>query len=190
MRTTRNIAAATIAALALGAGVVASPPSASAQGTVEREPASDRPDRLAPGQRNVIRTATERFRDVDAATAAGYLPTEECAAVPGLGGMGYHFVNPGLMDDRIDPRAPEILLYADGPDGLELVGVEYFRADADQDPTTDDDRPKLLGRPFDDPMAGHGPGMPVHYDLHAWVFAENPSGELAAWNPDVTCPNP
>ena len=44
---------------------------------------------------------------------------------------------------------------------LELVGI-----DADQNLTTDGDRPSLFGRAFDVPMLGHSPTMPIHYDLH------------------------
>ncbi|MFP5322320.1 MAG: hypothetical protein ACLGIC_10805 [Acidimicrobiia bacterium] len=91
------------------------------------------------------------------------------------------------MDGRIDPRRPEILLYVPTDAGLQLAGVEYFKADADQDLATDDDRPRLMGHEFDGPMEGHEPGMPVHYDLHAWVYAHNPDGELAPWNPAVSC---
>lgn len=29
--------------------------------------------------------------------------------------------------------------------------------------------------------------MPIHFDLHAWVWQDNPAGTFAAWNPDVTC---
>jgi len=29
--------------------------------------------------------------------------------------------------------------------------------------------------------------MPVHHDLHAWVYRHNPAGELSAWNPTITC---
>jgi hypothetical protein len=141
-------------------------------------------------QRRVIRDATKRFTDVDAAIAAGYLPSEECAAAPGLGGMGYHYVNPALAGDaKVDPTMPEILVYYRDSNGrLRLGAVEYFVADADQDVTTDGDRPTLMGHPFDGPMPGHSADMPVHYDLHAWVFKHNPAGELAAWNPAVACP--
>ncbi|HSJ91287.1 MAG TPA: hypothetical protein VK917_04420 [Ilumatobacter sp.] len=141
-------------------------------------------------QRTVIRDATRQFRDVDAAIAAGYLPTEECAALPdGSAGMGYHYVNPTLAADAfIDPTMPEILVYVEDEQGsLELGAVEYFAADADQDLSTADDRPTLMGHPFDGPMAGHEPGMPVHYDLHVWLYERNPAGELSAWNPDVSC---
>lgn len=148
--------------------------------------------RLTGAQRTVIREATWRFKDVDTAIAAGYMPTDTCAALPGVGGMGYHFVNPVLSSDaRIDPTQPEILLYIKDDTGrFKLAGVEWFKADADQDLSTDSDRPTLFGHPFDGPMLGHEPGMPAHFDLHVWVYLNNPAGELSAWNPKVTCPAP
>jgi hypothetical protein len=148
--------------------------------------------RLTGAQRTVIREATWRFKNVDTAIAAGYIPTEECAELPGVGGMGYHFLNPAFaFDNRIDPTQPEILLYTkDGKGRFQLAGVEWFKADADQDLATDDDRPTLFGNPFDGPMLGHDEGMPTHFDLHVWLYEKNPTGELSAWNPRVTCPAP
>jgi hypothetical protein len=67
------------------------------------------------------------------------------------------------------------------------VGLEYWKADADGDLSTDEDRPSLFGQPFDGPMPGHNPGMPVHYDLHVWLFAKNPSGFFAPFNPELNC---
>ena len=29
--------------------------------------------------------------------------------------------------------------------------------------------------------------MPVHYDLHVWLYKTNPAGELTSENPKVTC---
>jgi hypothetical protein len=141
-------------------------------------------------QRRQIRTATRAFRSVDKALAAGYVPTDACVALPGAGGMGYHYVNPAnIADGVIDPAAPEMLVYHRDRSGrMRLGAVEYFAVDADQDLATDDDRPTLMGIPFDGPMPGHEPGMPVHYDLHAWVFTHNSTGDLAPWNPSVTCP--
>lgn len=148
--------------------------------------------RLTEAQRTVIREATNQFKDVDAALAAGYLRTDTCTALPGVGGMGYHFLNPVLASDsRIDPTQPEILLYkVDGEGGFKLAGVEWFQADADQDMSTDPDRPTMFGHPFEGPMPGHEADMPIHFDLHAWVYTKNPSGELSAWNPNITCPTP
>lgn len=145
---------------------------------------------LTGAQRSVIREATRQFRDVDTAIAAGYVPAESCAELPGVGTMGYHFVNPALAADaKVDPTMPEILVYNKTSDGrFRLDAVEYFVADADQDITTDADRPTLMGHPFEGPMDGHEAGMPIHYDLHAWVYRHNPNGELSAWNPNLSCP--
>jgi hypothetical protein len=145
---------------------------------------------LTRAQRQVIVESTRRFRDVDRAVAAGYVPTDVCVALPdGSAGMGMHYVNPAYVEDgRIDPTMPEILVYHHDRQGrLRLGAIEYLAVDADQDLATDADRPTLMGHAFDGPMEGHEPGMPVHYDLHAWVFTDNPAGELAAFNPSVSC---
>ena len=71
---------------------------------------------------------------------------------------------------------------------LRLVGVEYWRADADRDLATSGDKPSLFGQPFDGPMPGNNPTMPVHYDLHVWIFENDPSGMFAQFNPNLACP--
>lgn len=133
-----------------------------------------------------VRQATARFHDVDVATAEGYVPTSPCVAGPG-GVMGIHYANPALLGRPIDVRRPAMLLYVPGEDGLELAGVEYFQADADQDLATDGDRPSVLGQELDGPMLGHGEGMPIHYDLHVWVWKHNPAGTFAEFNPALSC---
>ncbi len=57
-------------------------------------------------------------------------------------------------------------------DGTErLAAVEYFVADADQDLASDDGLPLMFDRlPFVGPMPGHDPTMPVHDDLHVWLY--------------------
>lgn len=143
----------------------------------------------AGGPTTGLKAATARYHSVERALADGFVPTEECAQLPGAGGMGYHYANPGrLTDGVLDPERPDILLYTRGTDGkLRLAGAEWFAIDPDQDLTTDQGRPALFGQAFDGPMPGHEPGMPIHFDLHAWVWQENPAGTFAAWNPDVTC---
>ena len=130
-----------------------------------------------------VRVATARFHSPEQALRAGYLPPSECVSAP-FGGMGFHYENPALMaDPAIDAAKPEILLYAPGSDGeLELVGVEYFR-NASEGAMAQ----TLYGRTFEGPMPGHHPGMGTHYDLHDWVWAPNPSGTFAQFNPNVTC---
>jgi hypothetical protein len=127
------------------------------------------------------------YRDFERALADGFVPVSECTESP-AGGMGVHYMNPALAMAPVDPSHPALLLYSPTvTGGMELIGVEWFQADADQDLTTDDDRPSLWGRPFDGPMEGHEPGMPVHYDLHVWLFDNNPAGVFAAWNTSVSC---
>ena len=136
------------------------------------------------------RQATEVFRDVDAAIAAGYQPSNECEDDPKYGAMGVHYANPQLIADGVlDVARPEILVYEPTRDGgLRLVAIEYFQVDADQDLHTDADRPWLFDVPFDGPMFGHTPDMPIHYDLHVWLYRHNPAGLFAMWNPAVQCP--
>lgn len=136
-----------------------------------------------------VRQATAKYHNVHKSLADGYLATEHCIAVPGMGGMGYHYANPVLIGDpSINPLEPEVLLYAPKNNGeVKLVGVEYLAIDADQNLSTDGDRPNLFGVAFNGPMEGHEPGMPVHYDLHAWIWKANPNGVIADFNPKVSC---
>ena len=137
------------------------------------------------------RAATRKYRNVAVARAAGYAAGGECAQDPKYGGMGVHYSNEELLaDGQLDVTKPEVLVYEPMPSGkLRLGAVEYFQADADQDLATDPDRPYLFGLPFDGPMLGHEPGMPIHYDLHVWLYRHNPAGLFAAWNPRVHCPD-
>ena len=172
--------AAAVALAAVGLGGPAGRPASAAPVAPATDP--DTP-RLTGAQRQVLREATSRFRDVDTAVAAGYQPTDVC-----YDEMGLHFENPDLESDlTIDPTLPEILLYEERPDGsLRLVAVEFLRADGDGDTSTVDDRPTLFGHPFDGPAVGPGP-IPVRSTLHVWLYKHNPDGELTPYNPRVTC---
>ena len=133
------------------------------------------------------KAAVDKYQSVDAAKADGYVADPVCISSP-EGAMGIHYVKgPALADSVVDPTKPEILTYLPTPSGLVLLAAEYFKADADQDLSTDSDRPTLFGRAFDGPMLGHAPGMPKHYDLHVWLWKPNPSGMFAQWNPEVSC---
>jgi hypothetical protein len=129
-----------------------------------------------------VRAATAKYQNIEAAIADGYLPTDHCIDQPGSG-MGYHYFNPDLGGDLVnDPLKPELLIYVpDGNGGRKLGAVEYFQADMGQE------HPTIFGQRFDGPMDGHEPGMPVHYDLHLWLFEHNPDGVFAPWNPSVSC---
>lgn len=139
-----------------------------------------------------VRQATARYHDVDAALADGYVPVGPCVEVPGLGGMGIHYVNFGLAaDGAVDPLAPEILLYVPQGKGMKLVGVEYFVAIGPPGAPVPPDPPPapiVLGQEMGGPFPGHGPGDPPHYDLHVWLWQGNPDGIFEEFNPNVRCP--
>ncbi len=184
-RTSAGVLLATaLAAAVVGAGTTP----AAAHGGHAGPSASDLHSRDGAGRAlAALRKDLAVYQDVSRALSDGFVPVSECTESP-EGGMGVHFLHPGLATAAPDPAQPSILLYSptDGG-GYELVGAEWFQADADQDVATDDDRPTLWGRPFDGPMAGHGPGMPVHYDLHVWLYDSNPAGVFAPWNRSISC---
>jgi hypothetical protein len=142
-----------------------------------------------PAELQEVRAAVARYHSIEQATRDGYVRTSPCESSP-AGTMGHHYANFTLMADAtIDPLRPEVLLYLPDSNGnLKLVAVEYFKRDADGSLLTDGDRPFFFGQPFDGPMPGHNPAMPVHYDLHVWVAEENPNGVYAQWNPALRCP--
>lgn len=143
-----------------------------------------------PSDVQAVRAAVARYHSYSQALADGYIlpPNEPCISSP-AGAMGFHLINPKLMaDPAIDPLHPEIVLYVPDADGtLRFAAVEYFKADADGDLSTDSDRPTALGHAFDGPMPGHNPAMPVHYDLHVWLAQDNPKGLFTQFNPAVSC---
>jgi hypothetical protein len=185
MKKTSKLAAL---ALTLGLAVAGTAgPAAAHEG--HGAPGAQKP-RLTLRQEVKVLRATWKYRDIDTALAAGYVSVSECTELPGVGGMGYHYLHPALAGDTVvDPARPELLVYQKDARGrLRLGAVEYFVADADQNLATDDDRPSLFGKyAFDGPMEGHEPGMPIHYDLHVWLYRHNPAGQLSAWNPNVKC---
>jgi hypothetical protein len=194
-RTTAIGAAVAASIIGLAATAAAGPNQASSDPSRDDtnvEPLAFANGNLTAAERTVIRAATKHFRDVDRALAAGYAPVGECTADPEQGGMGVHYANMGLvMDGIIDPTIPEILVYEPQEHGKpELVAIEYMQVDDDQVLETAHDRPTMFGEPFDGPMLGHGPGQPIHYDLHAWVWKHNPAGDVAQYNPRVTCDEP
>ncbi len=108
---------------------------------------------------------------------------DHCFDNPGVGAMGYHFINLELLDLEVAASQPEALVYAPGPQGqLQLGGVEYIVPAGPWDAAGNPGPPSLFGHPF---HLNEALGV---YVLHAWVWRHNPAGMFADWNPLVTCP--
>ena len=129
-----------------------------------------------------LRAATSRFNSTRQAIDAGYVPSNHCVAVPGLGGMGYHWANRLLVDPVLDLLKPEAMLYETGPGGnLRLVAVEFIVVNMGGGQA----RPMFGNHPFD---IGGTPLPVPHWSLHVWVHKENPKGIFTPFNPNVSCP--
>lgn len=142
---------------------------------------------------DAVRDATREFRDVAAAEAAGYAilegtPLEECIDEPGEGAMGLHYINGDLVGDTVvDSTTPEALVYIPRADGsLRLVALEYvvFAEAWDAANTVP---PQVLGHEMHLISEPNRYELPAFYELHAWVWKDNPSGTFYEWNPDVSC---
>jgi hypothetical protein len=127
-----------------------------------------------------LRQATAPFHDLGKATAANYAPLLNCFDLPGVGGMGQHYVDTSRLDATIEPNRPEALVYEVDGNRLQLVAVEYIVPWTAWVSTTP---PQLFGRSFFSNTTLH------LWALHAWVWRPNPLGMFANYNPNVKlCP--
>ena len=184
-----RLAAALLAMLGFAAAI----PFAAAQGSGgghhdrhHHRASTAMPAPALPPQLAEVREALKKYEDPLVAVRDGYFSTLGCVEYP-EGGMGVHFLNPAHIGPAPDPFRPQILVYEPAGEGrLRLVAAEWFVPLA----TGVQERPSIFGRPFDGPMEGHEPLMPRelhHYDLHVWLFKENPDGLFHWTNPTVGC---
>jgi hypothetical protein len=126
-----------------------------------------------------VRAATERFRNPEAAKAAGYPVNTRCIENQPHGGMGHHFQNAGLLDANLEVDKPEILVYEKRMDGsFQLNGVEYI---VPISAWTKSEPPMIMGQKLK-----RAEQLGIYY-LHVWIWKASPTGVFADWNPDVKC---
>ena len=136
----------------------------------------------------IVRNATERYRNVSAAETDGYGLLFGCVSGGDYGAMGLHFVNfPLVADGKIEAGKPEIILYEPASNGrLRITGADYLVLAADWD-KTHTSAPELNGQLFHYFEAPNRFGLPPFYTLHVWAWKDNPNGTFTNWNPDVSC---
>jgi hypothetical protein len=127
-----------------------------------------------------VRAATESFKVLDNAVAAGYeRHVSQCVQNPPAGGMGFHHEKAALHDAKLEVDKPEILTYARTPDGqYKLTGVEYIVPIA---AWSRNEPPTIMGQSLK-----RAESLGIWY-LHVWIWEPNPSGLFADWNPRVKC---
>jgi hypothetical protein len=146
---------------------------------------------------NAVRAALDKYKDPIVAVRDGYYSTVGCVDFPTggtehgameykPGAMGVHFINMGLVSPKLDSTKPQVLLYEPVGDKLVLTGAEWF-VPTQMAKTP----PTILGHQLMGPMEGHMPIMPAelhHWDLHVWLYKNNPNGMFSATNSAVKCP--
>ena len=137
----------------------------------------------------VVRQATAKYHNVDAALAAGYQlgfrgVVTGCVANPGVGAMGYHYFNWTKMDDpSIHEDDPEVLVYHTTDDGTLVLGAVEWVVPKPAWEAAGNTAPPVV---FDQHLHVINPVLNWYIE-HAWVWTENPSGMFSDWNPEVTC---
>lgn len=178
-----------------------------------REAAADDPFAGEPTL-DEVRAATEKYRDVSVALADGYMPEpmNVCEVATNMGRpatdgvMGIHYLRPDFLQiTGMQPRVtgnsvhtdfarPAVLIYEPQADGsLELVAIENLVFIEAWEAAGNTAPPSFRGRVFDrmedDPATelDEAHGFAPHYDLHMWLYRDNPSGMFAQFNPAATC---
>ena len=142
------------------------------------------------------KAALAKYSDPLAAVKDGYFSTLACidfpkGAVDGTieyppGAMGVHFLNPGNIGPKLDPAKPQVLIYEPVGDKLVLAAAEWFMPVEAAGGTP----PTIFGQSLAGPMDGHEPIMPAslrHYDLHVWLWKDNPRGVFTSTNAALKC---
>jgi hypothetical protein len=138
----------------------------------------------------IVREATERFVDVNAATAAGYAPAFGCVTGPDMGAMGVHYINNALVSGGLlNPKEPQALIYEPVGKAMKLVGVEFI-AIAEPWLTAHQQAPPILeGQLLQYIGAPNRYALPGLFELHVWAWRDNPHGAYVDWNTHVSCEN-
>ncbi len=124
-----------------------------------------------------LKQATTQYHNSQTALNDGFFNTQDCIELPGVGGMGVHFVRFDRVDSIHNPLEPEVLVYEIKKNGsYKLVAVEYLHIGSTP--------PMFAGQVAFHPF----PGPQADYALHVWAWKANPSGIFEDWNPNVSCP--
>ena len=146
---------------------------------------------------NAVRKALDKYKDPIVAVRDGYYSTVGCVDFPGggtehgameykPGAMGVHFINMGLVGPKLDSTKPQVLLYEPVGDKLVLTGAEWF-VPTDVAKTRRRSSATSSWGPWKDTR----PVMPAelhHWDLHVWLWKDNPNGMFSPTNSAVKCP--
>lgn len=144
--------------------------------------------RMDPGTLKMLaelRAATAKYHRIEVAMKDGFVQGSDCVSSP-AGAMGFHYARVAEIDASLDPAMPEVLLYERHKNGkMKLVGVEFVIKKALWD-SENEVAPYFGIQPFDVAYAPNP--LPFNnYQLHVWIWKNNPSGIFTKFNPNVHC---
>ncbi len=141
----------------------------------------------APELVQVVRQATQKYINVNAAISAGYQPVLGCVSGQDHGAMGVHYLNPSLLNGEVDATQPQALIYEPlGGGSMRLVGVEFI-VDAATWAKKNAAPPQLYQQLLQLIPSPNRYGLDTFYELHVWAWQDNPNGAFVDWNNKVSC---
>lgn len=168
--------------------IVISPVTSQAQGKSAATPLS--------ADLQAAKAALAKYSDPLVAVRDGYYSTVACIDFPKgatdgpvvypPGAMGVHLLNTANIGPKLDPTKPQVLIYEQVGDKLRLTAAEWFMPVQ----LAGEVAPSIFGQTLQGPMDGHEPIMPAslkHYDLHVWLWKNNPRGMFTSTNSAVKC---
>ena len=133
-----------------------------------------------------VRAATAQYQDINVPLTnnEGWVVGTPCVSGPNEGAMGVHLVNPARVGDGVvDANQPEALIYEPMAGGeFRLVGVEFIAL-----ASTVAGPPALEGHLLNFVDEPNRYGLPAFYEMHVWAWEDNPKGNFADWNTNVSC---
>ena len=133
-----------------------------------------------------VRAATERYQDINVALHENppFVVGTPCVSGPSEGAMGVHLVRPDrIFDGVLNAEEPEALIYEPMAGGeYRFVGVEFIAAASTVDPG-----PSLEGHLLNYVGEPNRYGLPAFFEMHVWAWEDNPKGNFADWNTNVSC---
>lgn len=151
-----------------------------------------------------LKQLTAKYHDLDVGmedypvlvNVPGVTSPDGCVSDETAGGMGYHYAGAVDLDDQVDYRTPELLVYApvvggprtdpEGNPRARLAAFDYFIPystawpAAGEAPTSED-----MGLALDPPIEFAPSPRFGGWMFHIWLWEHNPDGMFSNWNAAV-----
>jgi hypothetical protein len=183
IRAATHSASRTLRLVMLGSFAMVTPLFSQSGTPMDHSEATQAPPELV----KVVRDATQKYINVNAAISAGYSPVLGCVSGSDHGAMGVHYLNASLMNGELDATQPQALIYEPlGGESMRLVGVEFI-VDSATWQKKNAGPPQLYQQLLQLIPSPNRYGLNTFFELHVWAWQDNPNGAFVDWNNKVTC---